>query len=434
MNAGPSGIVVLTGMVCLAAPVALSQDFTWSWETEKEKPASTAPAKQAETNRPSPAAPFEWSFEAGTPSPAPAAGTTAPAAVSTTQPTAGAAEVSAYRELLKENLALRKQVEKAVADKESVETANQKLTKEISELDGRITESARMIQDLRTAQSAAGGDAGKLVELQGRLSTAESEKERLSRELEILRTKLSAAQPSGPPPPDSGVKPGSDLFRKIEAENAAMRARLVEIEKQRDEDRKAREKAELAAIAAAEDEKAAESKLEEAASHGAQDKARMEDVLSRIPELENKLAMAQAHQASQAPVAEKREAELASFREELARREYRLRKAEKMAAMLQEARRDVQKVSDREKRDMHYNMAAVYERDGRYREAEREYLQALEIDPSDAACHFNLGILYDDRLGDKRRAAIHYRRYLKLDPHSTDVDQVKSWLMKIDMD
>jgi Tfp pilus assembly protein PilF len=230
------------------------------------------------------------------------------------------------------------------------------------------------------------------------------------------------------------VKPGSDLFRKIEAENAALRARLVEIEKQRDEDRKAREKAELAAIAAAEDEKAAESKLEEAASHGAQDKARMEDVLSRIPELENKLAMAQAHQASQAPVAEKREAELASFREELARREYRLRKAEKMAAMLQEARRDVQKVSDREKRDMHYNMAAVYERDGRYREAEREYLQALEIDPSDAACHFNLGILYDDRLGDKRRAAIHYRRYLKLDPHSTDVDQVKSWLMKIDMD
>ena len=121
------------------------------------------------------------------------------------------------------------------------------------------------------------------------------------------------------------------------------------------------------------------------------------------------------------------------FRSELRRREHRLAKAESMAALLDQARQEVKQVNDREKRDMHYNMAAIYARDGRAAEAVQEYLKALQIDPSDADIHYNLGILYDEDLRDKRKAAMHYRRYLQLRPHGADADQVKTWLMAIDL-
>ena len=66
-------------------------------------------------------------------------------------------------------------------------------------------------------------------------------------------------------------------------------------------------------------------------------------------------------------------------------------------------------------------------------EAEQEYLKALRIDPTDAFCHYNLGILYDDELGSKRRAAMHYRRYLLLAPYSPDVDHGQEWLNRLEM-
>ena len=118
---------------------------------------------------------------------------------------------------------------------------------------------------------------------------------------------------------------------------------------------------------------------------------------------------------------------------ELQKREQRLIKAERMTAVLEKARDDVAQVSERERRDMHYNMAVVYAKEGRLREAEGEYLRALQIDPNDPAVHYNLGILYDDELNDKGKAAMHYRKYLKLSPHGSDVDAVKSWLLKIEM-
>jgi len=436
-----SALLAALTVVFLAAR-APAEDFNWSWEAPVEETAPAPVAREpAATN--APAAGFDWSFDdarkAGDVPAAPEV--TRPAAPAPKEQSPGIA-AAAYEQLLRENLELRKKVEQAVSEKESAESANRRLQKEMAELDSKITESAATIRNLQSAQAAAAGDEGKLSELKAQAAAAESQKEQMGREMAALRARLVELQAAEvPPPPDSGVKPGSDLFRKLEEDNAAMRTRLAEIEKQRAEERKAREQAEVAAVWASEKAQAVETQLagarqqiEDAAVREKQDKEKVEDVLSRIPELEQKLSRAETVKGRHESIAEQRDAEMASMREELARREYRLRKAEKMAAMLQEARREVHEVSNREKRDMHYNMAAVYARDGRYREAEREYLQALEIDPADAACHFNLGILYDDRLDDKRRAAIHYRRYVKLAPHAPDVDQVKVWLMKIEME
>jgi len=91
----------------------------------------------------------------------------------------------------------------------------------------------------------------------------------------------------------------------------------------------------------------------------------------------------------------------------------------------------VAQISDRERRDMHYNMAVVYAKEGRYIEAEAEYLRALRIDPSDAVVHYNLGILYDDELNDPGRRSCT-TGIPETQSACSDVDAVKGWLLKIE--
>jgi tetratricopeptide (TPR) repeat protein len=154
---------------------------------------------------------------------------------------------------------------------------------------------------------------------------------------------------------------------------------------------------------------------------------------AQLPDMERELTDLRASVKEKDDALREREKALQAMAVELDRREHRMVKAERMSDMLEKARSDLVQVSDREKRDMHFNMASVYARDGEYREAETEYLRALRIDPGDADAHYNLGILYDDHLDQKRKAALYYKRYLKLRPDATDVDQVKAWLLNIEM-
>jgi len=66
--------------------------------------------------------------------------------------------------------------------------------------------------------------------------------------------------------------------------------------------------------------------------------------------------------------------------------------------------------------------------------AEREYLKCLRIDPDDSAVHYNLGILYDDKLNDDRKAEQHYRKYLELKPMGENPMQVRQWLIDIQLE
>ncbi|MFC1453319.1 tetratricopeptide repeat protein, partial [Verrucomicrobiota bacterium] len=118
---------------------------------------------------------------------------------------------------------------------------------------------------------------------------------------------------------------------------------------------------------------------------------------------------------------------------ELQRREHRLIQAERMASVIERTREEVSAVRKREQRDIHYNMAVVYTKEGKIREAEQEYLRSLLVDPTDPDVHYNLAILYEDELSDPRKAAMHYRRYLKLKPHGADAARVKEWLMAIEV-
>ena len=87
------------------------------------------------------------------------------------------------------------------------------------------------------------------------------------------------------------------------------------------------------------------------------------------------------------------------------------------------------KETARQKLKMHYNLALAYDRQGMYREEEKEYLKCLKINPKDANVHYNLAILYDDKLNRNKKAIAHYKKFLELRPVGEDVEEVKGWML-----
>jgi chromosome segregation ATPase len=89
---------------------------------------------------------------------------------------------------------------------------------------------------------------------------------------------------------------------------------------------------------------------------------------------------------------------------------------------------------DKEMLDKHFNLAVVYEMNGLYKDAEREYLACLKIDPNDADVHYNLAILYDDRLNNNKKAERHYYKFLSLRPIGESGERVKDWIMEAELE
>jgi len=57
-----------------------------------------------------------------------------------------------------------------------------------------------------------------------------------------------------------------------------------------------------------------------------------------------------------------------------------------------------------------------------------EYEKALEAVPDDADVHYNLAILYDEYLLDKKKAIKHYQAYLEFCPDARDAVKVSYWI------
>ena len=62
-----------------------------------------------------------------------------------------------------------------------------------------------------------------------------------------------------------------------------------------------------------------------------------------------------------------------------------------------------------------YNQYAIFLRQrGRFPEAEKIYLEALQVWEAHAETHRNIGVLYDMYMGDRQRALTHFYRYQAL--------------------
>jgi len=76
----------------------------------------------------------------------------------------------------------------------------------------------------------------------------------------------------------------------------------------------------------------------------------------------------------------------------------------------------------------HSNLGEVYRRVKKYESSESAFLNALFLDSQYANAHYNLGLLYGNNLNNQTKAALHYRKYLRLRPNSVDAAKVSRWL------
>ncbi|MFH1288608.1 MAG: hypothetical protein ABII25_07930 [bacterium] len=63
-----------------------------------------------------------------------------------------------------------------------------------------------------------------------------------------------------------------------------------------------------------------------------------------------------------------------------------------------------------------------------FEDAVLEFEKAGKLNPKSPKIDYNLAIIYDDHLKDKKRAVGHYKQYLKLNPKAADRDEVKEWI------
>jgi len=359
-----------------------------------------------------------------------------------------------YQAVLRENEDLKNRIAEAQRLAEKARVENEKLAAEVRDLEERIAQSAMLIKDLQQKKAETPEvDTGRMKELEERLAQAEAEKKKLLEDVQALQkaveerrreeedARLQERKPAvQPAPPTAAVQPGSDLFKEKEQENLLLRNKLVdvELEKRRAEEARAQiekklAEAEESARRAIEKKDEIEKKYSSAVSVQKEHAKTIEKLMEIMPQMEKELAETRAKAQKAEAALRAKERDMKAMETELQRREQRLSKAERMAFVLEKAREEVAAADDLQKRDMHYNMGAVYAKEGRFREAEAEYLKALRIDPNDSAVHYNLAILYDDELNEKEKAAMHYRKYLKLNPGAPDADAVKGWLMAIEM-
>lgn len=67
----------------------------------------------------------------------------------------------------------------------------------------------------------------------------------------------------------------------------------------------------------------------------------------------------------------------------------------------------------------------IYMEEGRYKDAEKLYVTALNIDPKNAGIHYNLALLYDVYYQDLAKAISHYDSYLSLT--SQKDEETEAW-------
>jgi len=288
-------------------------------------------------------------------------------------------------------------------------------------------ERQQLQKQLSELRNGAARDADRLETMTRELSQAQQDALELASRVQDLESRKTDVRES-------------DLFKELEQINTALREKILEVEADRQRlaklaDNAARTEAEQAKVIETHTARLAEmdAALSVAAERETEYKELIERLVPQVETLEQQVVSLTQERQDLTDRLLQRDEDLQALKLELERREHRLAKAERVASVLENARAEVLRAGDREKLNMHYNMAAVYARDGKFEQAENEYLQALRIDPADADVHYNLGILYEDEMKEPEKATSHYRRYLQLNPHGPDADRVRTWLMKLEM-
>jgi tetratricopeptide (TPR) repeat protein len=78
--------------------------------------------------------------------------------------------------------------------------------------------------------------------------------------------------------------------------------------------------------------------------------------------------------------------------------------------------------------DYYFNLGVDYLNKGQFVQAEESFKLAVNLNPLDKDACYNLGILYENYLGDNQKAKKYYQQYLNIAPDAPDAAQVKGWI------
>jgi tetratricopeptide (TPR) repeat protein len=115
----------------------------------------------------------------------------------------------------------------------------------------------------------------------------------------------------------------------------------------------------------------------------------------------------------------------------LARKDMELKEARAEIRRLRQWIESIQAASRQEQYTLYYNMGCVYRANKLPAKAEESFLKALELNASDPALHYNMGILYDDDLNKADKARRHYIKFLELSTDELDRARVQEWLSSL---
>jgi len=82
---------------------------------------------------------------------------------------------------------------------------------------------------------------------------------------------------------------------------------------------------------------------------------------------------------------------------------------------------------------LHYNLANLFFEQGKYDMSVVEYKRVLDLMPQDAATHYNLAFVSAEYLKDYPTAVEHYKKYIALDPRSSDAAFVKGQILELQL-
>ena len=378
---------------------------------------------------------FKWSHERGTPD----------STEATAEPGADEAD-----RLAAENLELKKRLDEAYKASADLEVKISRLERDEKTLRAKI-------EELENAETEPAVDFVAL-------NTARAENEKLQQQIDELKADLRAAEnrQATQKTPSAAAVQDSALFKKMQEDNAELQKRNALLYKQLENARKANEKEseEVNDVIAANLRQTAEiAKLKEEIAEFKEENRMLTALQKNLSATTMGLLEAEQEPASPKPAAtDRQQAQLKRAEEtevELRRRLVtREREVAQYRRQLREAERDVKKLQKtlasrrtnlakaekktksalQKQANSHFNMAVLYVRTGLHKEAEKEFLDILRLDSTAPDVHYNLAILYDRYLNDKRKAVKHYERYLELAPHSADAKRVKIWLMEAEME
>jgi len=313
-----------------------------------------------------------------------------------------AIDAATYQRLVDENVDLRREQTRLTRDANDLRRRNASLLLQVQELERKQDALATALSGMQSPD-----------ELRADLDRTRQARDTLSREVERTRAEarstnsvsVHAAATVPAPSPDS------DLYRKLERENVDLRAQLSK---------------------AIDSSQSASQARDAVGRRETQLKAQVDELnaelATRRHESEQTAAREKAFKAAIVKIARKAAAYEAALREATAKTVVVATVAPPTNAVASTAAARPRKTEPSALDAVRKAIAA-----GRYRDAERLCRDGLDRDPTNALFHYNLGVLYDDYLGDPRAAALHYRKYLDMSPGAPDASIVRSWLLELDV-